>query len=73
LDLKWVEQCTQQFTHSLGHCRRADRAFFKIQFKRTEDLSDCVVVGGIRAFARVPKAPLIDQLMHLFDVMLKQN
>lgn len=26
-----------------------------------------------RAFAHVPKAPLIDQLMHVFDVMLKQN
>src|SRR5437773_8537171 len=26
-----------------------------------------------RAFGRVPKAPLIDQLMHVFGVMLKQN
>ena len=26
-----------------------------------------------RAFARVPKAPLIDQVMHVFDAMLKQN
>ena len=27
----------------------------------------------VRAFATVPDAPLIDQLMHVFDVMIEQN